>query len=571
MKTMNINRLSALTVAFLFAFLTSCSIIEDLEYDVVQNPLQMHGGDVTLKINGKFVEKGLNSKVVAEITPILFCTDGNEIPFQTEIFQGAKAAGNGKMVPPEGLAFNYSSTIPFQKCMSEGEVKVRIVVTKGGEPEGEPILTDKIADATTTTPLLIDLDNRVINSKECNFKRVNSYTKSATINFAKAKHNISSKEMRDQDVKDMLSFISSSMKEGSRIEVKSIEITSFASPEGEIDLNTDLALDRGNSAMNFLISKAKRMRFAAGKEKSFYAVTPKGEDWEGFKEEVSKTSNEDKELILRVLQMTSDLNKREQEIRNMAKTYKFLEKEVLPQLRRATITVNYDESGYSDEELKNLVATNPDTLNVEEIFQASINEEDMNTKLRNYSEAERLFSNDWRIINNKGYVLYSMGDIEGAGQSFEKAMSITDNATVSNNVAAVKHRVSGKASDEIKSLLEASNTPESKYNLGLVHIQEGKYEEAITSMGDAKSFSVALANVLAEHHDVSGDVLDDLNSESANSFYLKAIIGSRTGNIEMMTENLKSAFDKDPSLKDKAKKDREFIKYFENADFLAIF
>ena len=81
--------------------------------------------------------------------------------------------------------------------------------------------------------------------------------------------------MRDQDVKDMLSFISSSMKEGSRIEVKSIEITSFASPEGEIDLNTDLALDRGNSAMKFLISKAKRMKFAAGKEKSFYAVTPK--------------------------------------------------------------------------------------------------------------------------------------------------------------------------------------------------------------------------------------------------------------------------------------------------------
>jgi tetratricopeptide (TPR) repeat protein len=571
MKTMNINRLGALTVAFLFAFLTSCSIIEDLEYDVVQNPLQMHGGDVTLKINGKFVEKGLNAKVVAEVTPILFCADGNEIPFQTEIFQGAKAAGNGKIVPPEGLAFNYSSTIPFQKCMSDGEVKVRIVVTKGGEPEGEPILTEKIADATTTTPLMIDLDNHVINSKECNFKRVNSFTKSATINFAKAKHNISSKEMRAQDVKDMLSFISSSMEDGSRIEVKSIEITSFASPEGEIDLNTDLALDRANSAMKFLISKAKRMKFAAGKDKSFYSVSPKGEDWEGFKEEVSRTSNEDKELILRVLQMTSDLNQREQEIRNMAKTYKFLEKEVLPQLRRATITVNYDELGYSDEELKNLVATNPDTLNVEEIFQASINEEDMNTKLRNYSEAERLFSNDWRIINNKGYVLYSMGDIEGAGQSFDKAMSITDNATVSNNVAAVKHRISGKPSDEIKALLESSNTPESKYNLGLVHIQEGKYEEAITAMGDSKSFSVALANVLAEHNDVASDVLVDVNSESSNAFYLKAIIGSRTGNIEMITENLKSAFDKDPSLKDKAKKDREFIKYFENADFLAIF
>ena len=571
MKTMNINKLSVLAGTFLFALFTSCSIIEDIEYEVVQNPLQMHGGDVTLQINGKFIEKGLNAKVVAELTPILFCADGNEIPFQTEIFQGAKAAGNGKVVPAEGMAFNYSSTIPFQKCMSEGEVKVRVVVTKGGEEAIEPILTEKIADGTTTTPLLIDLDDQVIKSNDCKFKRVNSFTKSATINFSKAKHSISSKEMRDEDVKEILSFISNSLEEDSRIEVKSIEITSFASPEGEIDLNTDLALDRGESAMKFLMSKAKRMKFDAGKDKSFYTVSPKGEDWAGFKEEVSKTDNEDKELILRVLQMTSDLNKREQEIRNMAKTYKFLEKEVLPQLRRATIIVNYDEVGYSDDELKNLIATNPDTLNVEEAFQACINEEDINTKLRNYNEAERLFSNDWRLINNKGYVLYTMGDVEGAGQSFEKALSITDNATVSNNVAAVKHRQAGKGSDDIVSYFEASNTPESKYNLGLINIQNGKYDEAVTFMGESKSFSVALVNVLSEKYDVASDILANLSSDNASVNYLKAVIGSRTDNTELMTESLKSAFSADPSLKEKAKNDREFIKYFENADFLAIF
>jgi tetratricopeptide (TPR) repeat protein len=455
--------------------------------------------------------------------------------------------------------------------MSEGEVKVRVVVTKGGEEAIEPILTEKIADGTTTTPLLIDLDDQVIKSNDCKFKRVNSFTKSATINFSKAKHSISSKEMRDEDVKEILSFISNSLEEDSRIEVKSIEITSFASPEGEIDLNTDLALDRGESAMKFLMSKAKRMKFDAGKDKSFYTVSPKGEDWSGFKEEVSKTDNEDKELILRVLQMTSDLNKREQEIRNMAKTYKFLEKEVLPQLRRATIIVNYDEVGYSDDELKNLIATNPDTLNVEEAFQACINEEDINTKLRNYNEAERLFSNDWRLINNKGYVLYTMGDIEGAGQSFEKALSITDNATVSNNVAAVKHRQAGKGSDDIISYFEASNTPESKYNLGLINIQNGKYDEAVTFMGESKSFSVALVNVLSEKYDVASDILANLSSDNASVNYLKAVIGSRTDNTELMTESLKSAFSADPSLKEKAKNDREFIKYFENADFLAIF
>ena len=129
--------------------------------------------------------------------------------------------------------------------------------------------------------------------------------------------------MRDNDVKEVLDFISSSMEEGSRISVKSIQISSYASPEGEVDLNTNLAEDRGNSAMKFFMSKAKRMKFDPAKEESFYTVSPKGEDWAGFKEEVSKTSHEDKELILRVLQMTSDVNKRELEIRNMAKIIGF--------------------------------------------------------------------------------------------------------------------------------------------------------------------------------------------------------------------------------------------------------
>jgi len=431
-------------------------MFKEIEYEVTQNPLHMKGGDVTLQINGKFIEKGLNAKAVAEITPIFFCKDGNEIPFKTEIYQGPKAVGNGKVVPSTGMSFSYASTIPYQKSMDEGEVKVQMIVKMGSKTED--IMSPKIADGTIITSKLVVLDDQVINTTECNFKRINSFTKSAIINFNKGKHNISSRELRDSDVKDLLSFISNSMEEGSRIEVKSIQISSFASPEGEIDLNNNLAKDRGNSTMKSLISKSRRMKFDAGKETSFYNVVPKGEDWEGFKTEVSKTDNDDKDLILRVLQMTQDLNKREKEIRNMAKSYAFLEKKVLPQLRRSVITVNYDEVGYSDEELKNLVATNPDTLSIEEILHATLNEQDMNIQLKNYNNAARLFPNDWRIKNNTGYIMYMMGDNDGASKSFEDAMAITDNKIVSNNVAAVKHVLNGKSSDEVKSLFESSNT-----------------------------------------------------------------------------------------------------------------
>ena len=569
MKTNNFNINYIAIVALFFTIFSSCSMIKELEYEVTQNPLHMKGGDVTLQINGKFIEKGLNAKAVAEITPIFFCKDGNEIPFQTEIYQGPKAAGNGKVVPSTGMSFSYVGTIPYQKSMDEGEVKVQLIVKMGSKTEN--IMSPKIADGTIITSKLVVLDDQVINTTECNFKRINSFTKSATINFNKGKHNISSRELRDSDVKDILGFISDSKEEGSRIEVKSIQISSFASPEGEIDLNDDLAKDRGNSTMKSLISKSRRMKFDAGKEASFYNVIPKGEDWEGFKTEVSKTDNEDKDLILRVLQMTPDLNKREKEIRNMAKSYAFLEKKVLPQLRRSVITVNYDEVGYSEDELKNLVATNPDTLSLEEILQATLNEQDMNIQLKNYNNAARLFPNDWRIKNNTGYIMYMMGDNDGASKSFEDAMAITDNKIVSNNVAAVKHVSNGKSSDEVKSLFESSNTSQSKYNIGLIQIEEGKYEESITSMGDTKSYNYALANILAEHYDVASDVIDELDLNDAKSYYLKAIIGARTFNTEMVMENLKVSFDKDASLKDMAIKDREFINFFENSDFLAMF
>ena len=90
-------------------------------------------------------------------------------------------------------------------------------------------------------------------------------------------------------------------------------------------------------------------------------------------------------------------------------------------------------------------------------------------------------------------------------------------------------------------------------------------------MGDTKSYNYALANILAEHYDAASDAIDDLGLKDAKAYYLKAIIGARTSNTEMVMENLKMSFEKDASLKDMAKKDREFIKFFENSDFLSMF
>ena len=564
MKKLTIKSISVL--AFI-AMLSNCTTIKDIEYTVKENPLQMHADEVTLEVSGKFVEKGLNAKATAEVTPLFVCNDGTEIAFATELFQGPKAAGNGKVIQKEGGSFAYESTIPYQKCMEEGIVKVRIIAKKGNKEE--EIFTDKIADGTIITPYLIQLDDQVIMATDA-FQRTTSHETEATINYDKGRFNVKSSELRQEDITNLKAFALDATT-NPRVEMKNFSIQSYASPEGEIDKNTNLAEDRAGSAKSFLVKEMKRMKYEAGQQEAFYGLNPKGEDWEGFKTEVEKTTHEDKELILRVLQMTADLDKREQEIRNMAKTYKFLEKEVLPQLRRSQMVLSYDKVGYSDEELKELSKSNPDTLNVEELLYTATLYEDLSEKLRVYSEAARLFPNDWRTSNNVGYVNYLQGDLDAAGENFEKANAAEENATTTNNIGAVAH-MKGDNERAMELFAAAGSSSECKYNQGLLNIQQGLYEEAVNNMGDNKTFNVALATLLSGDAEGASQVVDASNtSDDAMSYYLKAIIGARTNNSSMLLDNLKIAFEKDASLKDKAKRDREFFQFFENADFLAIF
>ena len=118
----------------------------------------------------------------------------------------------------------------------------------------------------------------------------------------------------------------------------------------------------------------------------------------------------------------------------------------------------------------------------------------------------------------------------------------------------------------------AGSGSECKYNQGLLNIQQGLYEEAINNMGDNKTFNVALATLLSGDAEGASQVIDASNtSDDAISYYLKAIIGSRTNNSAMLMDNSLRDIRLIRNGKNKAKIDREFIQFFENADFLAIF
>ena len=84
-----------------------------------------------------------------------------------------------------------------------------------------------------------------------------------------------------------------------------------------------------------------------------------GEDWSGFSSLVNSSKLKDKTKILNVVRSQKDPQKREETIRDMSEIYDAIEEDVLPKLRKATITLRAYEPKKSDEEIANLVITDP--------------------------------------------------------------------------------------------------------------------------------------------------------------------------------------------------------------------
>ena len=440
-----------------------------------------------------------------------------------------------------------------------------------GEKEKEGITPTKIADATIITPYLVNEDFKVIVAND-EFKRVTEETFTAQLNYSKGSSNVSYSEMKQDDIKAYQAFLENAQVDP-RVALKAINVSGFASPEGEEDKNNSLSTDRAASAKKsaMKVAKSAKNEAAAG---DIYNEAGSGEDYAGFKKQLSEDTEmneDDKNLVLRVLETISNAEERETAMRNMGKTFSYLDKNIFPQLRRTEIVAVYDQTGFSDEELMVLSTSNSDTLNLEELLFTAALYTDLNEQLRVYKIAERRFSNDYRASNNVGVVLYMQNKLSEAKNQFEKANGIQDNAISKNNLGAI----AGIERNRTKSmdLLGQANGAgeEVNYNKGILDIQNGDYASAISNLGSNASYNKALAQLL--NGDATSAVSTINNSDDAKTaqgFYLKAVAAARQNKLQDVISNLTNVFAQDASLKAKAAKDREFLNYMENVSFSAL-
>lgn len=552
MKKQSIKGLAFIAVAG--SLVTSCDLLKDLDYTVTPDPLEMHGDSVRVKVDVKFPEKGIKKKVSAEITPYLAST-----PLKPLSVQGEKATGNGSVIQfKAGGKVTYTDVVPYKSDMEESALTVTGKVFKGAK-EKKQLDVIKIADATIITPYLVNKDFRVIYEAD-QFKRVTEEKEFAQINYEKGRSNVRPAELKDKDIVGLQNWLTK-VQSNQKINIKSIEIVGYASPEGEEDRNNTLSTDRSNTGKETVVGLAKKAKNDKA-QTEIYSLKGSGEDFVGFKRELqaSKFNEDEKNLILRVLEMYKDPAKREEEMRAMGKTFNQLDKDIFPLLRRSEIYVVYDLTGYSDEELKAISTSTPDSLKLEELLFTATLTTDLNEKLRLYQVAAKNYPEDHRPVNNIGAVYYEQNKLGEAKAQFEKANGIKDNAIAKNNLGAI----AGTQGDRTKAkqlIGQASGAGEQvKYNKGILDIQDGNYASAVSNFGSEATFNKGLAQLLNGDAAAATKTIDaSQDAESAQGYYLKAIAAKRQGKESDATNNLSKATAKDASWQTKAARDREFI------------
>lgn len=533
---------------------------ETIQYDVQPNPLIVQGDSVEVNINGKFPGKYFSKKAMVEITPTLTYATGST-PYKMVAFQGESAAGNATVIPYEtGKSFTYSDKIAYTDAMEESDLMLMMVGKQGNkEKVFDPI---KIADGVITTPYLVMSDEMPIIAAD-KFQRTTSHENRSVIHYLVNSSIVRGSELRDDDI-EALDALLDEYGENSDYEFTQSKILAYASPEGEISRNKFLADERAESAKN-AVSRLMKNNDVSYDDAGFFLLVPKGEDWEGFKELMQQSDIADKELILRILTMYSDLNKREQEIRNLAATYEVVADEILPKLRRSQITVSYNIVGRSDAEIMALArSANADSLSLEEILYAATMADDLNEKNALYEKASQIYPDDYRAYNNMGVVALKKNDLVTAKKMFEKSNSVQENLESKNNLAIIA-LMNGNRKGAQAMLESASGAgDEVNYNQGIIDIMDGDYNSAVQNMKGYNTFNKALAQVLAGNNEAALSTLNQSNeANTAQGQYLKAVIGARMNDADMVSNSLKAAYALDASLKDKAATDLEFRNFQE--------
>jgi tetratricopeptide (TPR) repeat protein len=545
-----------LLMALVLAF-TSCSKkmgeLSSDNFTVTPQPLVAVGGQVPATINGTFPEKYFDKKSVVTVTPVLVYAEGETAgtPF---VYQGEKVTGNDQTISYKmGGNITMRTSFKFIPEMRKSELYLAFSVQRGSKTYTLPRV--KVADGVIATSTLASAEDVAGAIAPDKFQRIITDNYVAKIMFIIQQSNIRNNQLTTAEMNE----VKAKIKEAHAAEnqrVAGVNISGTASPDGSLELNTNLAEAREKNTVNFVEKTLKKDKIVSDITAEF---TP--EDWAGFKELVEGSNIQDKDLILRVLSMYQDPTEREKEIKNLSSAFTQLAEEILPQLRYSKVDAAIETIGKSDEEISALAASDPKSLTIEELLYAATLVNTDAEKLAIYNKATEIYPNDYRAYNNIGVIDFNQGKVDEAVKMFDKAAKLApSSAEVAMNQGLVD-LYNNELSKAQAAFGKAAGVPELPAALGTLYTERGEYEKAVAAFGDTKSNNAAIAQICAQDYNKAKNTLSEVADKDALTYYLMAVVGARTNNESMVSSNLKQAAALDSAVAQLALTDLEFSKY----------
>ena len=543
-----------LTACSLLA-LSSCSnkmVLTADNFEVVPNPLETQTGMVPSTINGSFPEKFMKKKAVVTVIPELRYA-GQATQGQSATFQGEKVLGNNQTISYRlGGRYTMRSTVPYNEDMQKSELWMTFKAYKGKKEIQIPAV--KVADGVIATSELYK--KTLLSDGGClavdSFQRVRAQKQEANIKFLVNQANLRKSELKNNSVTEFVEMLKKINADREGFNLSNVEVQAYASPEGGFKFNDKLAGKRQDVSEKYVKDQLKKAKMNADIDAHYTA-----QDWDGFQRLVQASNLQDKDVILRVLNMYKDPEEREQQIRNMSAAFRELADGILPELRRSRLIINYETIGRSDDQIQEQYNADAAKLSADELLYFASLQDTQADQEKVYKKTAELYDKDYRAYNNLATIALSKGDKAAAASYLAKALALDTNSAESNANKGLMSLATGNMAEAEAAIAKGATSETTAYAQGVLSLAKGNYAQAQQLFGDKKTNSAALAQLLAKDYDAAAKTLDKVENADAMTDYLHAIVAARRGNKFAAASYLKEALQKDPSLKTYADNDLE--------------
>ncbi len=552
----------------------ACSVPNNFSknnYSVTPNPLELKGDSVEITINATIPPKSLDAKAVITFSPFLKCEDGTVINLKETTVKGtkAKASADNTVDTKTGGSVSYSTKIAYTPSMKRAQLLPKF--TSAGVVV--PVAIGALAEGTNTTALM--LNNTDVATFTSDDYKVETVNKTVNIYFPVDvdKFNPNFKVGKNLSNKAQIEELRKLLKADPNFVARGISINAYASPDGELERNTNLSKGREESTFKFFKKELKKLGFAEVNDENFTRGYTLAEDWMGFEKAIVASDFKEKDAILEVVRNKS-ISDEEREgliIRQFPKLRVKIRENILPTLRRSELVIKGANPMKTDDELKTFYGQY-DKLSAKELFHLEVITTDPAKKAEVLNAYNAAVSDDWRSYNDLAVTQIKQADYASAKTNLEKALSLSaENPTALANLG-VAYKMLGNYTEAIKYYnMAGSKGADVSYNLGLLAIKNGNYSNAVSyfKQSGVKDFNTALAELLNGSTINCKSIIDGINPDDLkwNHYYLRAIAAARTSNLEDVAANLTKAVSINSEVRNMAKSDVEFLKLFSNPLF----